>query len=235
MYKYLLIILPTLVFSNPLEKSYDFITAIKDNELFFKDGSKLLYDDKIKKTLSQKIKNPDIEDMLFLKYSKNPSQRTDAGRIRNEVFFKKLYGKDREEIEKNLVPIRWLPKHTNITLLINKNEKCAEMLQKISKELDNLPQNYMKYIINPSGSYNYRHILGTNRLSAHSYGIAIDITSKYGNYWKWDKNFKYKNRIPLKIVNIFEKYGFIWGGRWYHYDTIHFEYRPELLQNQVLN
>jgi len=22
---------------------------------------------------------------------------------------------------------------------------------------------------------------------------------------------------------------FIWGGRWYHFDTMHFEYRPELL------
>jgi D-alanyl-D-alanine carboxypeptidase len=24
-------------------------------------------------------------------------------------------------------------------------------------------------------------------------------------------------------------YGFIWGGKWYHYDTMHFEYRPELM------
>ena len=31
------------------------------------------------------------------------------------------------------------------------------------------------------------------------------------------------------IVKVFEKYGFIWGGRWYHYDTMHFEYRPEFL------
>ena len=28
---------------------------------------------------------------------------------------------------------------------------------------------------------------------------------------------------------IFEKHGFIWGGRWYHYDTMHFEYRPEMI------
>jgi hypothetical protein len=28
---------------------------------------------------------------------------------------------------------------------------------------------------------------------------------------------------------VFEKHGFIWGGKWYHYDTMHFEYRPELL------
>lgn len=43
------------------------------------------------------------------------------------------------------------------------------------------------------------------------------------------KRFKYRNRIPRKIVEIFEKHGFIWGGAWYHYDTMHFEFRPEIL------
>nr|WP_287226451.1 M15 family metallopeptidase [Mesorhizobium sp.] len=37
------------------------------------------------------------------------------------------------------------------------------------------------------------------------------------------------NNIPLPIVEVFEKNGFIWGGRWYYYDTTHFEYRSELL------
>jgi hypothetical protein len=27
---------------------------------------------------------------------------------------------------------------------------------------------------------------------------------------------------------VFEAERFIWGGKWYHYDTMHFEYRPEL-------
>jgi hypothetical protein len=35
----------------------------------------------------------------------------------------------------------------------------------------------------------------------------------------------------MKIVDVFEKHGFIWGGKWYHYDTMHFEYRPELLND----
>ncbi len=38
----------------------------------------------------------------------------------------------------------------------------------------------------------------------------------------------YNNEIPIEIVNIFEKYGFIWGEKRYHYDTMHSEFRPEL-------
>ena len=38
----------------------------------------------------------------------------------------------------------------------------------------------------------------------------------------------YPNQIPWPIILAFEKYGFIWGGKWHHYDTEHFEYRPEL-------
>ena len=41
--------------------------------------------------------------------------------------------------------------------------------------------------------------------------------------------FVYTNRFPLEIVEIFERHGFIWGGKWYHFDTFHFEYRPELI------
>ena len=40
-----------------------------------------------------------------------PSKKNeDAGRFRNEEFFKKIYGKNRQEIEKNLVKIKWLEK-----------------------------------------------------------------------------------------------------------------------------
>ena len=39
----------------------------------------------------------------------------------------------------------------------------------------------------------------------------------------------WRNRVPAAIVEIFERHGFIWGGKWYHYDTMHFEYRPELI------
>jgi hypothetical protein len=31
------------------------------------------------------------------------------------------------------------------------------------------------------------------------------------------------------VVEIFERHGFVWGGRWSWFDTMHFEFRPELL------
>ncbi len=30
-------------------------------------------------------------------------------------------------------------------------------------------------------------------------------------------------------VLVFERQGFVWGGKWFFFDTMHFEYRPELL------
>ncbi len=70
----------------------------------------------------------------------------------------------------------------------------------------------------------------------HAYGAAIDINTKYANYWRWalgDRDRpRWRNHIPIQIVRIFENHGFIWGGYWYHYDTMHFEYRPELLSSK---
>ena len=67
----------------------------------------------------------------------------------------------------------------------------------------------------------------------YGFGIAIDIAAAHSHYWLRAKpgaggHIAYKNEIPWEIVRIFEAHGFIWGGKWYHYDTMHFEYRPEL-------
>jgi hypothetical protein len=37
------------------------------------------------------------------------------------------------------------------------------------------------------------------------------------------KGAGYRSRLPFDIVQIFEKHGFIWGGKWEHFDTMHFE------------
>src|SRR5574344_214152 len=186
-----------------------FLEKYEDNFIYFKDGSKLQFSTNNKDlSYEEIIQNSSLENQMSMKYikideNKNyiPAKNEDAGRFRNEEFVKKINGIDKKLIE-------------------------------ISKELDNLPKELKKYIVKPDGVYNFRKISGTNRLSTHSFAIAIDLNKEYSNYWLWDKkgnNIEYKNKIPLEIVKIFEKHGFIWGGRWYHYDTMHFEYRPELL------
>lgn len=122
----------------------------------------------------------------------------------------------------------WLPSHGAKKLRFNHLHGAAKALQAVSNELDALDEDYLKYVDAPSGTFNYRKIAGTSRLSMHSYGIAIDINTKTGDYWRWSTSGKYQNKIPEKIVHIFEKHGFVWGGRWHHFDTLHFEYRPEL-------
>jgi hypothetical protein len=35
--------------------------------------------------------------------------------------------------------------------------------------------------------------------------------------------------VPEKVVRSFERHGFVWGGKWLLFDTMHFDYRPEVL------
>ena len=212
----------------------DFDIQYADNRLVFADGSSVIYDDGTEKSFIEKLDNCDIEDMFSINYeidSLVPSYLSDGGRGRCEELFKKMYGNSDAAVRNNLVSVDWLGKKIQFT----KVNDAAEQLKKVAEELLNLPQ-FKKYLTNATTFY-WRKVRGSNRQSAHSYGIAIDINVAYSNYWLWanpkrsetDK-IKYQNRIPLEIVKIFEKYGFIWGGRWYHYDTMHFEYRPEILK-----
>ena len=76
-----------------------------------------------------------------------------------------------------------------------------------------------------AGTYNCRTIANTSRLSVHAFGAAIDINSKFADYWEWSKGkdgkVAWKNRVPGAIGEIFERHGFIWGAKWYHFDSMH--------------
>ena len=85
----------------------------------------------------------------------------------------------------------------------------------------------------PAG-YDCRVIAGTARRSMHAYGAAFDLNHGRTHYWQWSDAAAgmitpYVNTVPLEIVAAFEAEGFLWGGRWAHFDTMHFEYRPEML------
>ena len=213
----------------------DFLDSADENTLYWIDGTEMIYDDGREKTHDEKLNDPDLEDMMSQEYvagwdwNEPPALNFEPGRIRYEPFFKKMYGGSEREVRANLVSITWIPGICGTRVSVNKVNEVSEKLKIVSDELAKLPKQFHKYINETAGTFVWRNIAGTNRLSTHAFGTSIDINTKYSNYWRWDGGTTYRNQIPMEIVEIFEKHGFIWGGKWYHYDTMHFEYRPELL------
>jgi hypothetical protein len=193
----------------------------------------MIYDDGKEKTHEEKLENADIEDMISQEYvmgakwSEPPAKNFEPGRIRYEPFFEKMYGNSQSAVTSNLTTINWFGTSVQVSTINEVDKKFKAVME----DLEKLLEKYHKYFKKTAGTFNYRKIFGTDRYNAHAFGIAIDINTEYSDYWQWDKSMKYKNRIPFEVAEVFEKHGFIWGAKWYHYDTMHSEYRPELLFN----
>ncbi len=223
------------------------LKGFKDNHIIWKDGSKLPYDDGRFKTEDQAFDSTDLEDQLnMLTYTPGlpvdtPGYNCDPGTLRCQEFFMKMYGKTEAEARRNLAPVTWPAPQPGRTkrIWVTSVNGVHKHLQAVANELAARPH-LRPYVTNIGGTFNWRPILGTNRISPHSFGIAIDINTSRSEYWKWDHkddwqldsveiNLQWRNSVPFEIVEIFERHGFIWGGKWFHYDTMHFEYRPEML------
>lgn len=85
---------------------------------------------------------------------------------------------------------------------------------------------------NNSSAFNFRMVAGTDHLSNHSYGMAIDINPRYNpyivtrngetiitpengiQYADRDADFPYKINENDLCVKLFLEHGFTWGGSW---------------------
>jgi hypothetical protein len=195
-------------------------------------------DGRSNKTFEQLLNHASILDQFRLRYPRGkltrpPAVNDDPGRFRNEAFFIKMYGDCRKgEVRRHLTEIRWLPRTWGRRIYVTRVNGVARRLRAISAEIDALPPHIKRAAFPIAGTWSCRTVADTNRLSMHSYAAAIDLNTAVSDYWLWRKTadpIPYRNRMPQQIVDIFERHGFIWGGKWYHYDTMHFEYRPELL------
>ena len=222
----------------------DHLAAVDGNDLVWKDGTRMPIDDgKGAKPFEDWLAAPDLKDMLAIAYPAGdvalpPAKNSDPGRARNHAFFARMYGDcSKGEVAKNLVEVVWLPRKAGQRLMVTKVNGIAGKLAAISRALDELPATFDAYLKPSEGTYVCRPIAGTNQVSGHGYGIAIDIATRNAHYWRWSKGgaAAYQNKVPMEIVRIFERHGFIWGGKWWHYDTMHFEYRPELLPSPAPN
>ena len=94
---------------------------------------------------------------------------------------------------------------------------------------------------NNTSCYNYRFVLGSNKMSDHSTGNAIDI-NPIQNPWLsplaiqgLEYDISKPGTVDESIVSLFKRYGFSWGGYWKTPDYQHF-FKPDLdLKNKILN
>jgi hypothetical protein len=220
----------------------DFIAGYDERDLILKSGARIPLSDGITdKTPEQRLDHADIRDEFVSVYPLGPTFPTpgpgdDPGRARNRALFDAMYGDCQAgAVTPRLRPVRWLPGGAGGIVQATTVNGVADRLEAVGRELAGLPATLRAYAEPSAGTYNCRLIAGTGRLSMHAYGAAIDLNVKYSDYWRWSGAKKetdpvtWKNRMPMEIVAIFEKHGFIWGGKWRHFDTMHFEYRPEIL------
>jgi D-alanyl-D-alanine carboxypeptidase len=157
----------------------------------------------------------------------------EPGRFRNPDFFSTLYARDEATVRTSIVTVRE-PRLSNASFQVTTRHNVSCQLATALAALADQEENFDRLFVQVGGGYNWRVISGTRRLSPHSFGIAIDLNSRLGGYWQWSgakpgQVGEYKNLMPKSLVETMEAFGFIWGGKWHHYDGMHFEYRPELI------
>ena len=90
---------------------------------------------------------------------------------------------------------------------------------------------------NNTSAFNYRCVPGTERLSNHSYGLAIDINPVQNPYYAGGRvspeGAFYDASVPgtlydgHPVVILFKSLGWRWGGDWSEPDYQHFDKRLE--------
>ena len=199
------------------------------------NNNKILYDDSKSKTREGRFYDTDLQDTLIDVYplEKNNSiiKDNDPGRARCYSFLKAMYGGTRQEIEKKLIYVPTYYGSIMFTKVNGASDRLRNALNLVGKLVES-NNNIGAFVTPLSGTYNYRTIQDTGQLSPHAFGIAIDLVRNDADYWKWGKPELANKRIvayPKELVEAFEEQGFVWGGKWAHYDILHFEYRPEII------
>ncbi|MDR1466376.1 MAG: M15 family metallopeptidase [Treponema sp.] len=181
------------------------------------------------------------DDTSVARFRNAASQRREHPSRRSQLFFDSLLrAGDKEEAYKRVKSVRLFGWNVLVHYSIMEELALVEERINASAESDPEVKRWLASISSLSG-WNWRSIADTGSRSFHAYGTAIDIVMKpqagKETYWLWSAqkgmdwwNVSYSNRLhpPNAVIKAFEDYGFVWGGKWLFFDTMHFEYRPEI-------
>jgi len=174
---------------------------------------------------------------------RNRSRPSEPPPPRHNAFLDSLYQiATRRDAERQIVPYRFLGRPTQV------HQMLLGPLGRVEEDLDALAvhdpevREFVAGLHQVSG-FLWRNIAGTQSRSYHGYGVAVDLIprsyQRRWGYWRWAMdggveewwNIPSEHRwtVPDAIIEVFERHGFVWGGKWLSFDPIHFEYRPEVL------
>jgi hypothetical protein len=226
--------------------SADWAVLVGDTWFYYADG-KLLPEELLHRA-------PEYDPIFFYSHPRGLSRSTPPELIsrrretggmgttrrhaRSPHFFNALYrAHNRNEASRQIRTIRFLGKNINVHyMIVEKLTLIEERIMEAAKT-DTQVQAYLNNIETIAG-WSWREVSGSQTRSFHSYGVAIDILPReLGGrqiYWQWAgpnwRSIPHERRYnpPDAVIRAFESFGFFWGGYWLPFDTIHFEYRPEV-------
>ena len=95
-----------------------------------------------------------------------------------------LWRKNAAQVGENLVSVDFAGKK----IRVNRNNGVADAFARLDGKLEKVRSvnpAYRKYFDKMGGTFVWRKIAGTNRLSSHSFGITLDLNPALGGYWRW--------------------------------------------------
>ena len=169
-------------------------------------------------------------------------RRRDNPQKRSQHFFDALWrAGSRNEAWDRVKSIRFLGRPVLVHYMILEELSMVEE-QILAKAKTNPQVQQWINSLDTLDGWNWRNIADSRSRSFHAYGAALDLLPKLPGgreaYWLWASRrtpewwtIPYDKRIhpPEEVIRAFESQGFIWGGKWLFFDTMHFEYRPEIL------
>lgn len=221
----------------------DVVFSMGGDEIHFRDGRMLAAD---------RLGREDECDSIFYEYPLGPlTEPPDAPEEMPRYcpdLLESLWGDSESEVRAHGRSVRFLDHRMFVNGLL------VEPLARVEREIRSVASTepaVAEWVdeMEITYSFSYRRIAGSSNRSQHSWGTAVDfVPSSYGGravYWRWSRVLTGEgwDRIPVEgrwspprtVVEIFERNGFVWGGKWAYFDMIHFEYRPEiLLYNRLL-